>query len=432
MPPNTIPKIQRINLVATTLHLKAMGINDLLSFDFMDPLSSQALISTMEQLYSLGALDKDGLFTKPGRKMAEFPLDPPLSKMLLASVDLGCNDKILTIIAMIQTGNIFNRPREKQAQVDQKRAKFFQPEGSHLTLLVVYEAWKAKNFYDPWCFENVVQQQSMRRAQNVWKQLLSIIITSQQKITLQNKHNEKLVGVLHETGSPGVVVLCHGFLSTKECDIMMNISVALENEGISAFRFDFAGNGESEGSFEYGNYWREVEDLRVVVEYLIGANRRITAILGHSKGGNIVLLYASKYHDICTVVNISGRYKLDRGNEERLGKDVLERIKRDGHIDVKNSAGDVQYRVTAESMMDRLNTNMHEACLLIDKECRVLTVHGSADEVIPVEDASGFAKIIPNHKLRIVEGADHGYTSHQAELASVVLPFIREGLQQNT
>ena len=81
-----------------------MGINDLLSFDFMDPPSPQALISAMEQLYNLGALDEEGLLTKLGQKMAEFPLEPPLSKMLLASVDLGCSDKILTIIAMIQTG----------------------------------------------------------------------------------------------------------------------------------------------------------------------------------------------------------------------------------------------------------------------------------------------------------------------------------------
>ncbi|KAG6499152.1 probable pre-mRNA-splicing factor ATP-dependent RNA helicase DEAH5 [Zingiber officinale] len=175
MSPTTIPEIQRINLGMTTLNMKAMGINDLLSFDFMDPPSPQALISAMEQLYSLGALDEEGLLTKLGRKMAEFPLDPPLSKMLLASVDLGCSDEILTIIAMITTGNIFYRPREKQAQADQKRAKFFQPEGDHLTLLAVYEAWKAKNFSGPWCFENFVQSRSLRRAQDVRKQLLSIM-----------------------------------------------------------------------------------------------------------------------------------------------------------------------------------------------------------------------------------------------------------------
>ncbi|KAL4563815.1 hypothetical protein LXL04_027861 [Taraxacum kok-saghyz] len=175
MSPTSIPEIQRINLGLTTLTLKAMGINDLLSFDFMDPPSPQALISAMEQLYSLGALDEEGLLTKLGRKMAEFPLEPPLSKMLLASVDLGCSDEILTIIAMIQTGNIFYRPREKQAQADQKRAKFFQPEGDQLTLLAVYEAWKAKSFSGPWCFENFVQSRSLRRAQDVRKQLLSIM-----------------------------------------------------------------------------------------------------------------------------------------------------------------------------------------------------------------------------------------------------------------
>ncbi|XP_059633114.1 probable pre-mRNA-splicing factor ATP-dependent RNA helicase DEAH5 [Cornus florida] len=175
MSPTSIPEIQRINLGSTTLNMKAMGINDLLSFDFMDPPSPQALISAMEQLYSLGALDEEGLLTKLGRKMAEFPLDPPLSKMLLASVDLGCSDEILTIIAMIQTGNIFYRPREKQAQADQKRAKFFQPEGDHLTLLAVYEAWKAKNFSGPWCFENFVQSRSLRRAQDVRKQLLTVM-----------------------------------------------------------------------------------------------------------------------------------------------------------------------------------------------------------------------------------------------------------------
>ncbi|KAE8124941.1 hypothetical protein FH972_019780 [Carpinus fangiana] len=115
MSPTSILEIQRINVGFTTLTMKAMRINDLLSFDFMDPPSPQAFLSAMEQLYSLGALDEEGLLTKLVRKMAEFPLDPPLSKMLLASVDLGCSDEILTIIAMIQTGNVFYRPREKQA-----------------------------------------------------------------------------------------------------------------------------------------------------------------------------------------------------------------------------------------------------------------------------------------------------------------------------
>ena len=79
----------------------------------------------MEQLYSLGALDEEGLLTKLGRKMAEFPLEPPLSKMLLGSVDLGCSDEILTMIAMIQTGNIFYRPRDKSKLKQTRRGQSF-------------------------------------------------------------------------------------------------------------------------------------------------------------------------------------------------------------------------------------------------------------------------------------------------------------------
>lgn len=60
-----------------------------------------------------------------------------------------------------------------------------------------------------------------------------------------------------------------------------------------------------------------------------------------------------------------------------------------------------------------------------------MTVHGSADDIIPVTDALEFAKIIPNHKLQIVEGADHVYTSHQAKLTSIVLSFIKQALEED-
>lgn len=61
---------------------------------------------------------------------------------------------------------------------------------------------------------------------------------------------------------------------------------------------------------------------------------------------------------------------------------------------------------------------------------RVLTVHGDADEVIPVEDAMKFHKIIPNRRLQIVGGANHGYTSHQAGLTTIVLNFIKAAVWQ--
>lgn len=175
MLPTTVPEIQRTNLGNTVLMLKAMGINDLLGFDFMDPPPPQTLIAAMHQLYTLNALDEEGLLTRLGRKMAEFPLEPPLSKMLITSVEMSCSDEILTVVAMLSVQNVFYRPKEKQAQADQKKAKFHQPEGDHLTLLAVYQAWKANKFSNPWCYENFIQARAMRRAQDVRKQLLTIM-----------------------------------------------------------------------------------------------------------------------------------------------------------------------------------------------------------------------------------------------------------------
>ena len=76
MLPTTVPEIQRTNLASTVLLLKAMGINDLINFEFMDPPPVQTLVSALETLYNLEALDDEGLLTKLGRLMAEFPLEP--------------------------------------------------------------------------------------------------------------------------------------------------------------------------------------------------------------------------------------------------------------------------------------------------------------------------------------------------------------------
>jgi len=175
MLPTSVPEIQRTNLSNTVLTLKALGINDLIHFDFMDPPPTQHLIAAMENLFCLGALDDEGMLTRLGRKMAEFPMEPPLSKMLLASVDLGCSEEIVTIVAMLSVQNVFYRPKDKQALADQKKAKFHQPEGDHLTLLAVYEAWKANNYSTAWCFENFIQARSLKRAQDIRKQLVAIM-----------------------------------------------------------------------------------------------------------------------------------------------------------------------------------------------------------------------------------------------------------------
>lgn len=62
--------------------------------------------------------------------------------------------------------------------------------------------------------------------------------------------------------------------------------------------------------------------------------------------------------------------------------------------------------------------------------CRVLTVHGTADDDVALEEAYEIGKVVPDHQLKIVEGADHTYHSRLDELAAAVVPFTKECFRQ--
>lgn len=172
---NTIPEIQRTNLGSVVLMLKSLGIDDLLHFDFMDPPPAETLIRALEQLYALGALNDRGQLTKLGRRMAEFPLDPQLSKTLIASEQYGCSEEILSICAMLSVNNaIFYKPKDKATHADHAMRNLFQPFGDHLTLLNVYRQWAETEYSQTWCYENFIQYKSMVRAHDVRDQLVGL------------------------------------------------------------------------------------------------------------------------------------------------------------------------------------------------------------------------------------------------------------------
>lgn len=139
---NQVPEIQRTNLGNVVLLLKSLGVRNLLHFDFMDPPPQENILNSLYQLWILGALDNKGDLTKTGRQMAEFPLEPALSKMLCSAERLGCTDEITTVVSMLSVPNVFYRPPDRAEESDAAREKFFIPESDHLTLLNTYRQWK--------------------------------------------------------------------------------------------------------------------------------------------------------------------------------------------------------------------------------------------------------------------------------------------------
>ena len=173
--PSTIPEIQRTNLANTVLLLKTLGVKNLLEFDFMDPPPQDNLLTSMYQLWVLGALDHVGNLTELGRKMSEFPMEPSMAKVLIMSTEYGCSEEVLTIVSMLSVPTVFYRPKERQEESDTARERFYVAESDHLTLLHVYMQWKNNGFKDNWCAKHFLHAKLLRKAREVRAQLEDIL-----------------------------------------------------------------------------------------------------------------------------------------------------------------------------------------------------------------------------------------------------------------
>ncbi|GAA5895508.1 hypothetical protein JCM6882_006273 [Rhodosporidiobolus microsporus] len=172
---DTVPEIQRTNLGTVVLMLKSLGINDLIGFDFLDPPPGDTLIRALDLLYALGAFNDRGELTKMGRRMAEFPMDPAMSKAILASEKYGCTEEVLTIVSMLsESGSLFYRPKQKKLEADTARQNFIKPGGDHFMLLNVWEQWQDSGFSISWTYEHFIQIKSLTRVRDIRDQLVQL------------------------------------------------------------------------------------------------------------------------------------------------------------------------------------------------------------------------------------------------------------------
>ncbi|KAF8213824.1 P-loop containing nucleoside triphosphate hydrolase protein [Mycena galopus ATCC 62051] len=125
------------------------------------------ILNSMYQLWVLGALDNVGDLTPVGRKMNEFPMEPSMAKMLIASVDYKCSAEMLTIVSMLSVPSVFYRPKERMEEADAAREKFNVPESDHLTLLNVFNQWKSHSFRDEWAMKHFLHPKLLRKAREM-------------------------------------------------------------------------------------------------------------------------------------------------------------------------------------------------------------------------------------------------------------------------
>lgn len=135
------PEMQRTNLTELVLQMKNMGIHNISDFDFLDHPGRTNIENAIQTLQQLGALDKTGTITEIGSQMAEIPLDPHYSRMLVEAKNRDCVEPVSVLIGFLSNTRKsvfqFNPKTERFAQ---KYAEFVNPNSDFLTLLNVWNA----------------------------------------------------------------------------------------------------------------------------------------------------------------------------------------------------------------------------------------------------------------------------------------------------
>ncbi|KAI0161394.1 P-loop containing nucleoside triphosphate hydrolase protein [Xylariaceae sp. FL1272] len=174
LPDMNPPEIQRSNLAPFILQLKALGIDNVVRFNYLTAPPAELMIKATELLYSLGALDDYAKLTKPlGMRMAELAIEPMMAKTLLSASSFGCLSEILTIASMTSVGgSIWYHDDGDKKRIESARRRFAAEEGDHLTLLNVYQAFVTKGKKEArFCHDNYLNYKALCRAISIRGQL---------------------------------------------------------------------------------------------------------------------------------------------------------------------------------------------------------------------------------------------------------------------
>uniref|UniRef100_A0A8C4PZP2 DEAQ-box RNA dependent ATPase 1 n=1 Tax=Eptatretus burgeri TaxID=7764 RepID=A0A8C4PZP2_EPTBU len=167
MPAVSPAAILESNLTGVVLLLKRLDVAGMGQCNFVEQPAPEALMSALEELDYLGALNDGGQLSEIGIVMSEFPLPPPLSRSLLASCAYDCSAHLLTLTAMLTGPPCWTVGRggiQKEATTVATR-RFHHPCGDHFMLLNVYNAYTEAGGSAAWCRARGLNHDALRQVE---------------------------------------------------------------------------------------------------------------------------------------------------------------------------------------------------------------------------------------------------------------------------
>ena len=234
---------------------------------------------------------------------------------------------------------------------------------------------------------------------------------------IRNEHGERLDYTFHEGEGDRVVVIGHGVTGNKDRPALIALAEGLAAAGISALRFSFSGNGESEGAFTDSTISKEVADLGRIIDALDGYN---VCYVGHSMGGAVGVLRTAVDERIQTLVSLAGMVHTNAFAEREFGDAVPDEGFMWDEPDCPLSQAYVDDMATIDSVVNRASKF----------DVPWLLVHGTEDDIVPIGDSHDILQRA-NERTDLLElpGVDHVFSDDgTAVMVEKVVAWIDQNL----
>jgi putative redox protein len=233
----------------------------------------------------------------------------------------------------------------------------------------------------------------------------------EEQVRYKNLYGETLAGTLHlpDKSSDHGIVLGHCFTCTRHTSILRRIAKDLSNAGFIVLRFDFSGNGQSQGEFTESTYSKQVTEMETAVDVIASHGATRIGMAGHSMGGSISFLTAAQNDNVKAVCTIGSRITGLKvtGFLSRTQREILEKT---GEVTFTSRGRFL--KITDEFFTDADRFDLPQLLQSFDKP--LLMVHGDQDEIIPVREAHK-AREMSNGvaRLEVIAGADHMFSREE-------------------
>ena len=234
---------------------------------------------------------------------------------------------------------------------------------------------------------------------------------------IRNEHGERLDYAYHKGEGDRVVVIGHGVTGNKDRPALVALAEGLAAAGISALRFSFSGNGESEGAFTDSTITKEVADLGSVIDALEG---HTICYVGHSMGGAVGVLRTATDERIQVLVSLAGMVHTKAFAE----REFSDAIPDEGFM---WDEPDCPLSKTYVDDMAAINSVAKRAS---EFDIPWLLVHGTEDDIVPIEDSRDILQHA-NAQTDLLElpGVDHVFSDDGAAImVEKVVAWINQNL----